>query len=109
MQISEIRGCRVCGNPRLVQILDLGVQALTGRFERPDAPPPPSGPLVLVRCDTSGEQPGCGLVQLVHDYHGEDMYGPGYGYRSSVTRTMVRHLGDKTAALIALARPRPGD
>ena len=34
MQIREIRACRVCGNPRLVQILDLGVQALTGRFER---------------------------------------------------------------------------
>jgi NDP-4-keto-2,6-dideoxyhexose 3-C-methyltransferase len=109
MQISEIQACRVCGNPRLVQILDLGVQALTGRFEPPDAPSPPSGPLVLVRCDTAGDKPGCGLVQLVHDYHGEDMYGPGYGYRSSVTQTMVRHLTEKTATLAALAQPRPGD
>src|ERR1700704_479481 len=101
MQISEIRGCRVCGNTRLVQILDLGVQALTGRFERPEDPSPPSGPLVLVRCDTSDDRPGCGLVQLGHDYRGEDMYGPAYGYRSSVSQTMVRHLSDKTAALAA--------
>jgi NDP-4-keto-2,6-dideoxyhexose 3-C-methyltransferase len=109
MHIREIAGCRVCGNTHLVQILDLGVQALTGRFEPPEAPPPPSGPLVLVRCDASSEHPGCGLVQLAHDYHGEDMYGPGYGYRSSVTQTMVRHLEQKAAALAALARARPGD
>jgi NDP-4-keto-2,6-dideoxyhexose 3-C-methyltransferase len=45
----------------------------------------------------------------VHDYHGEDMYGAGYGYRSSVTGTMVRHLSDKIPALVALVRPQPGD
>jgi NDP-4-keto-2,6-dideoxyhexose 3-C-methyltransferase len=109
MHISEIAACRACGNSRLVQILDLGIQALTGRFEAPASPPPPAGPLVLVRCDSSGERPGCGLVQLAHDYRGEDMYGPGYGYRSSVTETMVRHLGRKTAALTKLVKPRAGD
>lgn len=109
MLVSAITACRVCANPRLVEIVDLGVQALTGRFERPEAPPPPSGPLKLVRCEASGGQPGCGLVQLAHDYRGEDMYGPGYGYRSSVTQTMVRHLQRKTADLVALARPRAGD
>jgi NDP-4-keto-2,6-dideoxyhexose 3-C-methyltransferase len=92
MDISEIAACRACGSSELVQILDLGVQALTGRFQAPEAAPPPSGPLVLVRCDASGEQPGCGLVQLAHDYRGEDMYGPGYGYRSSVAgRRDPRH------------------
>lgn len=109
MEIREISGCRVCGNPNLVQILDLGIQALTGRFEKPEAPPPPAGPLVLVRCDTGAESKGCGLVQLAHDYHGEDMYGPGYGYRSSVTETMVRHLRAKTGVLTTLAKPAAGD
>jgi NDP-4-keto-2,6-dideoxyhexose 3-C-methyltransferase len=109
MDIKPISACRACGNPHLVQILDLGIQALTGRFERPEAPQPPSGPLVLVRCDRFAERSGCSLVQLGHDYRGEDMYGPGYGYRSSVTQTMVRHLGGKTTALAALTRLRPGD
>jgi cyclopropane fatty-acyl-phospholipid synthase-like methyltransferase len=48
-------------------------------------------------------------VQLAHHYRGEDMYGAGYGYRSSITQTMVRHLQSKAAALVALARPQPGD
>lgn len=109
MDVREIDACRVCGQRRLARIVDLGVQALTGRFERPEATPPPAGPLVLVRCDTSGAEPGCGLVQLAHDYHGEDMYGPGYGYRSSVTQMMVRHLAAKTAALIGFAKPSRGD
>jgi NDP-4-keto-2,6-dideoxyhexose 3-C-methyltransferase len=108
MDVREIGACRVCGQRRLARIVDLGVQALTGRFERPEATPPPAGPLVLVRCDASGE-PGCGLVQLAHDYRGEDMYGPGYGYRSSVTDMMVRHLARKTAALVAFAKPSRGD
>ena len=113
MDIRSIPACRACGNPHLVQILDLGIQALTGRFERPEAPPAPAGPLVLVRCDRTtapgGDAAACGLVQLAHDYRGEDMYGPGYGYRSSVTRTMVRHLEQKAAALEKLAALKSGD
>src|SRR3954463_4114365 len=109
MDVRPIPSCRACGNPHLVQILDLGIQALTGRFERPEAAPPPAGPLVLVRCDRSANEAACGLVQLAHDYRGEDMYGPGYGYRSSVTETMVRHLSGKTAALTELVKPRAGD
>jgi NDP-4-keto-2,6-dideoxyhexose 3-C-methyltransferase len=109
MEITEIAACRCCGNPQLVQILDLGIQTLTGRFEPPEAPPPPAGPLVLVRCEASGDREACGLVQLLHDYRGEDMYGPGYGYRSSVTETMVRHLREKAAALATRARLKQGD
>jgi NDP-4-keto-2,6-dideoxyhexose 3-C-methyltransferase len=109
MEVREIAGCRACGNPHLVQILDLGIQALTGRFEKPQAPPPPGGPLVLVRCETEAPAKGCGLVQLAHDYRGEDMYGPGYGYRSSVTESMVRHLRAKAAALAARVKLAAGD
>src|SRR5262245_53523974 len=99
MDVRPIPACRACGNPHLVQVLDLGIQALTGACERPEAPRAPDGPLVLVRCDRSANDAACGLVQLAHDYRGEDMYGPGYGYRSSVTRTMVQHLEQKAAAL----------
>src|SRR3954468_24896365 len=109
MDVRPIPSCRACGNPHLVQILDLGIQTLTGRFERPEATPAPAGPLVLVRCDRSADDAACGLVQLAPDYRGEDMYGPGYGYRSSVTRTMVGHLEAKATALSLLAPLAAGD
>lgn len=32
MEIKEIEKCRICGNPDLMPILDLGIQALSGRF-----------------------------------------------------------------------------
>lgn len=40
----------------------------------------------LMRCDD------CGLLQLEHDTKPELMYRAGYGYRSSINETMVRHL-----------------
>lgn len=106
MHLSPISRCRVCRGEKLVRILDLGEQALTGRFARAGEPPVPRGPLLLVRCDAAG---GCGLVQLAHDYHGADMYGPRYGYRSSVTSMMVRHLTGKARALAQRVGLRAGD
>ncbi|MEJ0070156.1 MAG: class I SAM-dependent methyltransferase [Pseudomonadota bacterium] len=104
---TTIRQCRICGNRHLSPILDLGIQALTGRFPRADEPDPPSGPLALVKCADSADS--CGLLQLAHDYDGVELFGDGYGYRSSVTETMVHHLRDKVAHLEAVAAPQPGD
>lgn len=106
--ITAIAHCRICGNPRLEQVLDLGRQALTGRFPGPDEPDPMAGPLELVLC--SGEPDVCcGLLQLRHSYPLEQMYGPSYGYRSSNNATMVAHLKNKIANLVALSRPAPGE
>lgn len=103
---TTISQCRACGNRQLVPILDLGIQALTGRFPLADEPDPPRGPLQLVKCEGAR---ACGLLQLAHDYDGADLFGDGYGYRSSVTDTMVRHLAGKVAALERLAAPSAGD
>lgn len=106
--ITTITRCRICGNPRLEQVLDLGRQALTGRFPGPDEPDPLVGPLELVLC--SGESDVCcGLLQLRHSYPLGQMYGPSYGYRSSNNATMVAHLRNKIANLVALSRPVPGE
>jgi len=99
--------CRICGNRHLEKVLDLGRQALTGRFPWPDEPDPLSGPLELVLC--SGEpRTCCGLLQLRHSFPLEEMYGATYGYRSSNNVTMVNHLRRKVARLVALASPQPG-
>ena len=64
MLYEEINKCRVCGNTKLVLIVNLGIQSLTGVFpklrEEVEA-----GPLELVKC--MGED-CCGLVQLKHNY-----------------------------------------
>ena len=102
----EISTCRICNNRRLVSLLHLGEQSLTGVFPKSPREPVTSGPLELVKCD--GED-CCGLVQLRHSYDSVEMYGAGYGYRSSLNASMVGHLRAKVARLLAMAPLRPGD
>lgn len=104
---TPISRCRVCGNTALIPILDLGAHSLTGRFPRPEEGDPLSGPLALMLCDASTG--ACGTLQLSYDYEQSEMFGDRYGYRSSVTETMQRHLAGKVGALLERAAPQPGD
>lgn len=81
----EVTICRVCQGP-LEAVLDLGTQALAGRFPKPDEPDPPAFPLVLCRCAA-----GCGIVQLGHTVNPELLFRE-YYYVSGTTRTMRHHL-----------------
>lgn len=94
MQISKIKKCRICGNPHLITVIDLGDQTLSGRFPKKDDPDPPQAPLVLVKCDNANNPDGCGLVQLKHSVPPDQMYKSDYGYRSGINKTMTAHLGD---------------
>jgi len=49
----RIDRCRVCGNPRLEPLLDLGEQALTGVFPRRIDQRVPSGPLSFFQSGAS--------------------------------------------------------
>lgn len=102
-----VTACRICGNPQLVTVLDLGQQALTGVFPKASAPEVPTGPLTLVKCHG---QPGCcGLVQLGHTYDLGELYGDNYGYRSGLNASMVKHLGEKVAWLRQRRPLKDGD
>ncbi|WP_292369138.1 class I SAM-dependent methyltransferase [Methanoregula sp. UBA64] len=96
MDIREIKKCRICGNDQIVTVLDLGNQALSGRFPGEDDPDPPRAPLVLIRCDNSKNPGACGLVQLKHSVPPLEMYTCGYGYRSGINKTMRDHLAELT-------------
>ena len=89
----QIAGCRVSQSPHLVNVLDLGMQALTGVFPSSAAEPVSQGPLQLMLCPESG------LLQLHHSFEPEEMYGDNYGYRSGLNQSMVNHLADKIAYL----------
>ena len=96
MQISEIKKCRICGNDHFITVMDLGTQALSGRFPKKDESDPPRAPLVLVKCDNSKNPDACGLVQLKHSVPPLEMYTCTYGYRSGINMTMSDHLADIT-------------
>lgn len=99
----QITDCRLCHGTDLVQVLDLGTQALTGVFPRTETEEVPAGPLALVKCT------GCGLVQLAHNYELSLLYGDTYGYRSGLNRSMVQHLQHKVQSIERLVPLREGD
>jgi NDP-4-keto-2,6-dideoxyhexose 3-C-methyltransferase len=109
MRYSVTTACRACGNQALIPILDLGDQALTGRFPSAEEVDPPAMPLRLVLCDISAAPDACGLIQLGHSGDLGEMYGSTYGYRSSITQTMVQHLRGTAERVLGEAKAQPGD
>jgi NDP-4-keto-2,6-dideoxyhexose 3-C-methyltransferase len=97
MTVTECTQCRSCGNRELLPVLDLGVQALTGIFPRPDQSVP-TAPLELIKCSPAG----CGLMQLRHTADLSLMYGNNYGYRSGIRPYMINHLHTKVARLTGM-------
>jgi C-methyltransferase C-terminal domain/Methyltransferase domain/Putative zinc binding domain len=95
----KIEKCRACGNPELVEVLDVGVQTLTGVFPKSRSEAITSGPLRLVKC--MGGADVCGLLQLQHSYDLGEMYGQNYGYRSGINASMVEHLHGKVSRILA--------
>lgn len=105
MSARAIRACRCCGSTELESVLSLGTQHLTGVFPRSPEEQVTSGPLELVKCMGADS---CGLVQLRHTYDSSEMYGANYGYRSGLNQSMVRHLGETVAAIVAKYPPSAG-
>lgn len=92
LEITEVKSCRICGNPDLAPILSLGVQALSGRFPSKDEPDPPKAPLGLVKCNDTNNPNSCGLLQLKYSVFPDELYSHDYGYRSGINQTMKLHL-----------------
>jgi len=86
---KEIKNCRICKSLNLINILSLGEQSLTGSFPKTKDMEISKGPLDLVWCAN------CSLLQLRQSYSLSEMYGDNYGYRSSLNKSMVRHLEGK--------------
>lgn len=106
---TPIRRCRICGNPNLIKVLDLGEQALTGVFPRAEDQPVTRGPLQLLKCHEEERGDCCGLLQLAHSYDINEMYGENYGYRSGLNPSMVRHLHSKVERILGMTDLSVGD
>ena len=104
---NKVEACRICHNPNLVCVLDLGEQMLTGVFPRSKNANITSGPLRLVKCVGGDEV--CGLLQLQYSYDLREMYGENYGYRSGLNASMVAHLHGKVKKILEQVELREGD
>ena len=85
-RMLNIISCRVCRSINLQEVINLGIQPLSGVFPHNAEEFISSGELRLMRCAE------CGLVQLGSSFPSQEMYGENYGYRSGLNSTMVNHL-----------------
>jgi hypothetical protein len=100
---KTIKKCRISGSEKLVSILNLGNQALTGVFPKDIDAKVKTAPLDLTWC------PDSGLVQLRNSCDLEEMYGMNYGYRSGLNLSMVQHLQQKVKILKKMCPIISGD
>jgi NDP-4-keto-2,6-dideoxyhexose 3-C-methyltransferase len=103
MRMKAIGRCRICASSQFRELFDLGQLHSCGVFPRQGEPDPPAAPLDLVQCAA------CGLVQLSHDFAGDDLFRSTYGYRSGLNESMVTHLGHIAAAAQRRVALRSGD
>jgi SAM-dependent methyltransferase len=87
-------GCRSCGSPSLVPMLDLGVTPLADRLmnDKTLREPEPVCPLTVVMCRD------CSLVQIRETVDPRVLFGADYPYYSSVSEGLLRHFAGTTAA-----------
>ena len=104
-----IKPCRICGNKKLIPVLNLGVQVMTGVFPATKNEKVPSFPLKLVKCDEDARGNFCGLLQLEHSPAADLMYGDNYGYRSGLNPSMVRHLQEKVKKILETVKLKKDD
>ena len=97
MQIYD--KCRICSSKNLIDIVNLGNQALSSVFPKKEESDPTKSPLQLIKCQS------CKFVQLRHSADLEEMYGTTYGYYSGLSKSMVKHLNSKAEELLELVNP----
>jgi len=78
--------CRVCGNEKLREVLDLGYHAPSDAFLDNLNEPETSYPLKLMVC------PSCCLAQISHVVPKEVLYNNKYPYETGCNRLGVTHF-----------------
>ncbi len=109
MNLKHRQTCRICGNPNLTSVIDLGLIHSQGAFLK-------KGqenlfgrkiPNLIVRCDTSKSETACGLVQTKHSVPTDVLYS-NYWYQSGISQTMKTHLSNIVSEALAITRKGKG-
>ena len=81
----KIKNCRLCNSNQLTELFSLGNLCFTGKFPTFNQKIKKK-PIQVVLCIQ------CGLVQLAHNFDLKYLYGPDYGYRTGINKTMLDHV-----------------
>ena len=98
----RINQCRSCKSKQLITLFSLGNLSFTGKFSRLDKKVKKK-PITLIICKK------CDLVQLAHNYDLKYLYGPDYGYRTGINKTMLEHVKKITKILSKKTSLKKGD
>jgi len=109
MNIKHKQTCRICGNPNLKEVIDLGDQYFQGSFikEGVQNPPKRKTPNLIVRCDTSKYENACGLIQTKHTIPPHILYS-NYWYQSGISYTMRNHLANIVDEALKITKVKSG-
>ena len=89
----KIKYCRNCKSKQIVKLFSLGNLSFTGKFPKKNVAIK-KAPLSVVMCNK------CKLVQLADKFNLRYLYGPDYGYRTGINKTMINHVKRVTEILI---------
>ena len=81
----KIKSCRSCNSKNLIKLFSLGKLNFTGKFPSLNQKIKKE-PISLAICKK------CELVQLTHNFDLKYLYGPDYGYRTGINKTMLNHV-----------------
>jgi hypothetical protein len=81
----KLKKCRSCNKSSIKKLFSLGDLCFTGKFPSANQKIKKE-PIDLIICKN------CNLVQLGHNFDLKYLYGPDYGYRTGINKTMLDHV-----------------
>jgi GDP-mannose 4,6-dehydratase len=100
---SICKECRICKNPNIIDVINIGEQIITSRFPLYGDFTTPSTPIILSLCQN------CSLVQLKYSTNASELYEHEYGYRSGISNTMKEHLKSYQEEILSKINLEKGD
>ena len=98
-----IKNCRSCSGNKFKKLFSLGNLSFTGKFAKNSTVNIPKAELALVMCGN------CDLVQLNNNFNLRYLYGPDYGYRTGINKTMTEHMRSVVSSVKKIANLKKKD
>jgi len=98
----KIKKCRNCYTNKFQKLFSLGRLSFTGKFPK-KGKNIKKATLEMIMCKK------CKLVQLAHKFDLKYLYGPDYGYRTNISKTMVDHVKKVSTTLTKIVKIKKND